>query len=190
MITVLDGLRKRVTGPLKLFFLDEMRYGMMTNLRRSWGRRGKRVIIPTQQEYVNAYLYSAIDPLTGDNVHLLGFAYLDTESTRQFLAHLQEEFPDTHNVIVWDNAPFHKSQILQQIQRLTLIALPSYSPKINPIERFFEEIRRKTANCLFESLDNIENLIESKIRSLNDDKSNILSIVGFEYIINQWNQLL
>jgi len=44
-----------------------------SNYKRSWSLIENRTVIANQQEFINRYLYSAIDPITGDNFHLLGF---------------------------------------------------------------------------------------------------------------------
>jgi hypothetical protein len=44
-----------------MFFIDKMRYGLISNYRRSCSKVGERAIIDNQQEYSNRYLYSAID---------------------------------------------------------------------------------------------------------------------------------
>ena len=62
-----------IVKPIKYIFMDEMRFGLISNYRRSWSKIGKRTVIANQQEFSNRYLYSAIDPITGDNFHILGF---------------------------------------------------------------------------------------------------------------------
>jgi len=47
-----------------------MRFGLMTNKKRSWSKVGERTRLPNQMEYKNRYLYSAIAPLTGESVHI------------------------------------------------------------------------------------------------------------------------
>jgi len=46
---------------------------------------------------------------------------------------------------------FHKSKKLKD-NNLTILFLPSYSPELNPVERFFQEIRKVTANKIFENI--------------------------------------
>jgi hypothetical protein len=58
-----------ITKPIKLMFMDEMRFGLISNYRRSWSKIGERTVIANQQEFSNRYLYSDIDPITGDNLH-------------------------------------------------------------------------------------------------------------------------
>ena len=105
----------KVDKPIKLMFMDEMRFGLISNYRRSWSKIGKRTVIANQQEYANRYLYSAIDPITGDNFHLIGFNDVNASITKKFLDALCEKYPDNHIVMIWDNAPFHRKKELHQI---------------------------------------------------------------------------
>ena len=118
-----------------------MRFGLISNYRRSWSLIGKRTVIANQQEYGNRYLYSAIDPINGDNFHIIGFNDVNAAITKIFLEALVEEYKDYHIVMVWDNAPFHRKKELQEIDGLTPVFLPSYSPELNPVERFYGEMR-------------------------------------------------
>jgi len=46
---------------------------------------------------------------------------------------------------------------------LSIIFLPSYSPQLNPIERFYQEMRKVTANQIFENIEVQEILIEKAL---------------------------
>ena len=131
-----------------LYFSDELRYGLMSNFRRSWSRVGVRSVLPQKQGFINSYLFTAINPINGDSFHLLGLDEMSTETEYIFLTELKKQHPNEHVVVVIDNAPCHKPKILHNIHGLTIIYLPPYSPELNPVERFFEEIRRSTANEL------------------------------------------
>ena len=74
-----DNYYKQFTNPkilkkYKIWFADEMRFGLMTNEKRSWNKVGERTRLPNQMEYANRYLYSAVSPLDGDSVHVIGFS--------------------------------------------------------------------------------------------------------------------
>jgi hypothetical protein len=77
-----------------------------------------------------------------------------------FTAHLHdiaraypaERHPDV--VIIIDNAPWHQGPIVEEAMathpHLRFYRLPSYSPQLNPIERFWRILRRRaTHNRLF-----------------------------------------
>jgi transposase len=52
-----------------------------------------------------------------------------------FLEQLSRVIPaGEHAVMIWDQAGFHTSASLQVPSNISLIALPPYSPELNPIE--------------------------------------------------------
>ena len=59
--------KSAIQKPIKYIFMDEMRFGLISNYRRSWSKIGERTVVENQQEFDNRYLYSAIDPINGDN---------------------------------------------------------------------------------------------------------------------------
>lgn len=169
--------------------MDEMRYGLMSNYRRSWSKIGKRTEWKNQQEFENGYLYSAVAPISGDSFHLIGFADANSASTRVFLEKLKEAYPKKHIIIVLDNAPFHKLKLLRMMDKLTLIFLPSYSPQLNPTERFFEELRKVTANRIFDTLQAYEEKIEKKVITYSMNTDAVRRLLGFEWIVKQYERV-
>ena len=168
-----------------------MRYGLMSNHRMSWSKVGERVLMPNQQEYANRYLYSAIDPIDGDNFHIIGWNDVNTKYTELFLCALKEHYPNHHLIIIWDNAPFHKPKTLHKVPHTTIIPLPSYSPELNPVERFFGEIRKVTANKIYQSgIDTQEQEIANELVYFMQNKNKVTQLCGYEWIYNQWNQII
>lgn len=166
-----------------LYFSDEMRYGLMSNWRRSWSKIGERVTLDQKQAFLNSYLYSAISPTTGEDFHLLGLADMDRQTEEIFLTELKKKHPEQHVVVVMDNAPCHRPQRLHTIPGLTLIHLPAYSPELNPVERYFEELRRTTANEIFKDMQDLEKRLTKKIKSFTKD--DLKQLCGYEWILEQ-----
>ena len=77
-----------------------MRFGLMTNEKRSWNKIGERTRLPNQMEYANRYLFSAISPLDGDGFHIIGFNDANTATTNAFIDELQRNYTNTHNIIL------------------------------------------------------------------------------------------
>lgn len=162
-----------------------MRYGLISNLRRSWSKVGTRTIIDTQQSYSNRYLFSAVSPLTGKSFHLIGIDGFDSEATYVFLQQLKKDYPDKHVILVWDNAPCHRVKMHRTIPGLTVIFLPSYSPKLNPAERFFEELRKATANKIFKTITAQEDVIEHALNALVSNIPKMKKLLGYDWILQQ-----
>ena len=169
----------------ELFFSDEMRYGLISNFRRSWSRVGERTIVDSQQSFDNRYLFSAVGPLSGKSFHLTGIDGFDSEAAHTFLLELKKEYSDTPVIVVWDNAPCHRVRIHRTIPGLIVLALPPYSPELNPCERFFEELRKATANTIFKSIEEQEVAIDAKLNALSDDTEAMKRLLGYEWILTQ-----
>lgn len=162
-----------------------MRYGLISNFRRSWSKVGERTIVDSQHKRDNRYLFSAVSPLSGESFHLSGIEGFDTQATHTFLLELKKQHQDKMVIVVWDNAPCHKPMIHREIPGLIVLFLPPYSPELNPAERFFGELRKATANRIFKSIDEQEKAIEERLKELTDDRGAMKQLLGYEWIKKQ-----
>ena len=168
--------------PKKVLFMDEMRYGLISNFRRSWSKVGKRTVLPSQMEYKNLYLFSAICPETGENFNQNGFSSMNKISVKSFLEQLKKKFKDYHLVVIWDNAPSHRATDIKELEDFTFINLPPYSPELNPVERFFGELRKVTANRIFNSLEEQKELLTDHLHKCEHDGEKIRSITYYPWL--------
>jgi len=66
-----------------------------------------------------------------------------------------------------------------------LLPLPPYSPQLNPTEHIWDEVREKWfANTVFDDLDGVEDRLEESLVYLEQNKSLVASITGFDWIIS------
>lgn len=93
---------------------------------------------------------------------------------RAFAAHLRrlgrrypkDQYPRV--VLLMDNAPWHAGepirQALAEYPQLELKRLPSYSPQLNVIERFWKYLRRRaTHNRLFDTLADLKRSLRASL---------------------------
>lgn len=160
----------------------------MSNFRRSWSPVGNRAVLPQQQAYANEYLFSALNPLTGDSFHLI-LPAMTADITHLFLTELKKQHPQQEVVVVWDNAPCHRRKDMREIDGLTIVPLPSYSPELNPAERFFEEIRKVTANRIFDDLDAQADRITEAVKNWSDNKTRLRKLTGYDWICEQLSEV-
>jgi transposase len=93
---------------------------------------------------------------------------------RAFAAHLrhigrmypQERFGRV--VLTIDNAPWHRGKLIDEAlaenPHLEFKRLPSYSPQLNPIERFWKVLRRRaTHNRLFDTLADLKKSVRASL---------------------------
>lgn len=166
-----------------------MRYGLISNFRRSWSKVGERTVIDSQQSFDNRYLFSAVAPLSGESFHLSGIDGFDSAAAHTFLLELKKQHPDKVVVLVWDNAPCHRPVVHRQIPGLIVLFLPPYSPELNPAERFFGELRKATANRIWATIDEQEQAIETRLRTLADDAEGMKRLLGYGWIRTQYEMV-
>jgi transposase len=63
-----------------------------------------------------------------------------------------------------------------------LSKLPAYSPELNPVERLFQELRRRLKFRAFESLDEAESYLTRVLKEFLTDKEQVKSLTLHPYI--------
>jgi transposase len=87
------------------------------------------------------------------------------------LRHVGRVYPEAKYpevVLLIDNAPWHAGEAVRRAladnPHLRLKRLPSYSPQLNPIERFWKKLRRRaTHNRLFADLADLKRSIRASL---------------------------
>jgi transposase len=146
---------------------------------------GERTVIDSQKSFENRYLFSAVSPLSGDSFHISGIDGFDSEAAHTFLLELKKQHSDKMVILVWDNAPCHRPKVHREIPGLIILFLPPYSPELNPTERFFEKLRKASANQIFKTIEEQERAIEEKLKKLTDDVVAMKQLLGYEWIRRQ-----
>ena len=106
------------------------------------------------------------------------------------IVHITEPATGLKAVVVVDNAPCHRRKDLNEIPGLSLVFLPPYAPELNPAERFFEEIRRATANTIFSELDDIEAAITKAVNRWANNTRPMRQLLGYTWIHEQRRELI
>ncbi|GHT93807.1 hypothetical protein FACS1894122_09620 [Alphaproteobacteria bacterium] len=132
--------------------------------------------------YKAFYVYSAIDAKTDSNFSM-GFPHVDTATMNIFLQELSKIYEGLTIALIIDGAGWHKSDDLEIPENIDIFILPPYSPELNPVERFWEYVKKNILhNRLFETLEEIEEALQAFIDSLQDSviaqlcKNNYLDI--------------
>ena len=168
---------------MRVIFSDTMRYGLINNPWRNWGPVGERVPVPKQMSFEWGYLWAEIDVISGD-VN----AWLLPEMNEEVLSPVVEKMTQKwgeKTAIVWDNSKVHESVGNALPGKMKCVFLPAYSPELNPCERFFEELRRKIANRIFDSLQQLEDLLVEAIKEYVHNRQEIRQLCGYPWIIEQ-----
>ena len=87
-------------------------------------------------------------------------------------------------IIIWDNAGSHikvaKELLEERIDNIMF--LPPYSPELNPVERFFQEIRKVGANKIFNDIEEVVDFIRKEMESWKSFPQKLTQLTAYLYI--------
>ena len=150
----------------------------------SLGGKGHRPVVPTRDNKDLLYVFAVVTLVSAAlHTNTLESPKDAKKKTGQsktrrmqeaFAAHLRHvgrAYPkQTHPEVglLIDNAPWHAGAVVRQAlaenPHLKLKRLPSYSPQLNPIERFWKKLRRRaTHNRLFDRLADLKQSIRASL---------------------------
>ena len=124
-----------------MWFQDEARIGQKNSLTRVWGQTGSRPVAPKDLGFASAYLFGAVCPSQGKAAALI-MPVCNTAAMNHHLCEISSQVAaDAHAVVILDGAGWHSSHGLVLPSNITLLALPPYSPELNPVERVWHYLR-------------------------------------------------
>jgi hypothetical protein len=144
---------------VQLWSTDQHRIGLKPILRRIWVRRGSRPRVKVQQRYEWLYVYSFVQPSTGQSEW-----YLLPSVTAEIFSIALSLFAQAVGaglskrvLLVLDQAGWHSSQELVVPEGIHLLSLPPYSPELQRMSSACGRSRAEgVANEAFRSLDELE----------------------------------
>ena len=121
-----------------------------TDLGYGWSVQGERLFVnsttPGLSEKVSfygTYIYNE------SQVRIWPYPCANGEHTADVLRRLREEFPTKTIRLIWDGAPYHRSEFVQKAvasQNIELIRLPGYSPDFMPVEHLWHWFREEATH--------------------------------------------
>jgi len=148
---------KNLDKNLKFYFQDETRYGQKTICTGIWANSGTSVEYKNQNGFLNSWIFGAVDPIDGDYFGLI-LPRLDHQNMQIFLDEFSKTISkDQQAVIILDGSQCHKTKKLKIPDNISIIILPPYSPKLNPIERLWKYLKERYLS--FKRYKNIEEIV-------------------------------
>ena len=176
-------------GEIVLLHEDEVDLNLLPGIIGCWTRRGEQRRIPTPGQNQKRYGFGAVNLITGQVTRLIGerknsdhFCALVERAVLQYCP--GETWHGRKVALVVDNYITHRSKktnavLARYADRLTVVALPTYSPKLNLIELLWKHLRRKvTHNHLFESVGTLVEAVEAFFVRLDSHPAEVLSVIG------------
>jgi hypothetical protein len=157
---------------------------MVPTLGRTLGVKGHRPVVPPRDCKDLLYLTASVNSVTGvlhaNTLESSARAKQKTgksktrrmqESFAGHLRHVARMYPAAEAkrvVLIIDNAPWHRGRLIEEAlaahPHLEFYRLPSYSPQLNLIERFWKLLRRRaTHNRYFDALTDLKSSLRASL---------------------------
>ena len=178
---------------------DEARFQMVPTLTAALGVKGHRPVVGTRDCKDVLYVFAVLNLLSGA-IHANTLESLQKENrksadgkTRRMqrafadhLRHVGRMYPQEKNgrvVLTIDNAPWHRgpliAEALAENPHLEFYRMPSYSPELNVIERFWKKLRRRaTHNRLFDEIADLKSSIRASLGYFQRVKGRLLTLIN------------
>ena len=174
--------------PVRLWVLDEHRYGLLPVIRRCWALRGVRVHVPYATRYQWGYLHEALEVDGEHRVELLFTPAIDQDIHATFLRQIGQSDPAARHIIIQDQAGFHlKAQDARLPVNVRLLPLPPYSPELNPVEKLGDLVKDAICNRLFAALRPLEAAILAELEPLRQSGERVADLIGRGWLTEQTN---
>jgi transposase len=181
-----NAVAKQGIATIRVFSQDESRFGLLPLRRRRITARGIKPIGKIQHQFESFYLYGAVEPTTGESF-FLELPWLNTENFQVFLNEFSSTYKETLNIVILDNGRFHKARALRIPNNIVFVFLPPYSPELNPIERFWQDIKDDLAWELFPDIEQQQDYVAKLLNTY--DAERIRSLTSYSYFVHAANAL-
>jgi transposase len=177
---------------------DEARFPLVPTLCPTLGVKGHRPVGGTWDNKDLVYSFATLNVVTGQlTTRLVESPAKAKQRTglsktarlqRAFATHLRDiarTYPASLNkpvILTIDNAPWHQgvgiAAVLATYRHLRLYRLPSYSPQLNLIERFWRVLRRRaTHNRLFLTMAELRTALRASLGYFSKMRHKVLSLI-------------
>lgn len=104
----------------------------------------------------------------------------NADNFQLFIDEFSKHNENVFNIMVLDNGAFHKAKSLNIPDNVGLLFLPPYSPELNPSENMWAIFKRKFANKLHRTLDEVSDFITLELGKIT--KQSVMKTCGFDYV--------
>lgn len=185
----LEALGIEAGSRIKVWFMDEARFGLHTEMRRVWTLRGKRPVFARQIKYQWEYLYGALGAVSGE-AHFAHLPGVSLEWDQSYLADLAATDPSALHVVVRDQAGFHlRDGDARLPARVRLIDLPPYSPELNPCEQLWDIVKDATSNRVHATIAALRKSMRATLQRYWEDAAAVLRLIGREWFLAELNAI-
>lgn len=181
-----DLQQRALAGEIDLYYEDEVDLALLPGVMRCWSKQGQQRKIETPRQNKKHYGAGLIDWISG-KLYWAVSEHKDNALFRSVLTQLvapATSQPVRKKYIVVDNYRIHFAKPVQAFltehqDEIELVCLPTYSPKLNPVERFWKHLRRQvTHNYFFHTMERLMDAVTSFFRDMAGSPDLVRSVAG------------
>jgi len=162
---------------------DETRIGLMPIHRKRITAKGIRPLRSAEIKRQYEYLFGLIEPESGKDF-MLELPRLDGVTMQVFMNEFEKHDSQSLHLILLDNASSHTTEKLKVGENIVFIYLPACAPELNPIERFWKELKDWLSDYQPKSLSEVSELVAQGLKSFSEEAMS--SITSFDYLMKAW----
>lgn len=183
----LETLEIPAGSRVKLWMMDEARFGLHTQLRKLWAVKGTRPVVTRQIKYEWDYLYGSLD-VVGGQAHFCQMPKVNLDCDALYLANLAATDPEAVHVVIRDQAGFHLRDGDPRLpERIRIVCLPPYNPELNPCEQVWDMVKDGIGNRVFATVEDLREAVLPALRRFWNDAAAVLRLVGRPWLLDQAN---
>lgn len=163
--------------------------GTRSECKRRWTPEAHRPKCRMKLGYEFCYLYAALNPFTGALFSLI-LPDMTKESFSLFSEHFSKYLNKVYGyvskeagpgkvkdkvLLIADGAGAHQAQVCAGVG-VDFTKLPTACPELNPVERFFEELRKELSNHVFEGMAELEKHLIAILKKYYKSPQTIISL--------------
>jgi transposase len=165
----------------KVYFLDAAHLLHAAIPSRGWIKRTKSVLLKTNAGRNRLNILGAYSPDDQSLISREGRESCDAARVAALLHLIRRANPGKRLLVVLDNAPYNHAPAVTEaakLLRIELLYLPTYSPNLNLIERFWKFLKRKVArNRYHATFAEFRAAVQQVLNNLSDYREELASLL-------------
>lgn len=177
-----------------IYFADAAHFVHNAEAGYAWSERGKPHIILANSGRSRYNVIGVYCVQTQDFVCIHTPDNINGDTVKDLMTALRQRHPAGHLYVILDNVRYqHRSDVAEHCQAagITLVFLPTYSPNLNAIERFWKFLRKKVfKDRYYANVKEFVAAIKEFLQNLANNLDELASLVtdNFEIVPTAWTR--
>ena len=159
---------------------DETRGGLKTESGQVMTAKGVKPKVAVQWGREHFWIYGAIAPLSGEHFWH-EYPQLKGECFQAFLDGLSQQLGEEWAILQVDQASAHMTSAIRWPENIIPLVQPAHRPELNPIERFWQLLKKPLKNQIFPSLQALRQRVQELFDQLTLEQ--VMSVASDNFIL-------